>query len=203
MPGETAGAEASHASHPLLKLQRSIGNRAVQRLLAQREQAADLQRAPNAKATTPAGFVVIDLASVGTVKGGSKHAGHEGKVEFASVSWGKPEMGAGVGRGGRGDSEEGKRVTLTITRVMDDASPILARAAAIGDAIKSATFEMVKADKDGKLATHASIQFKGGYITTLQVGGGDPPMETITFELSGGEFQVPPSREQPRVSGDL
>jgi type VI secretion system secreted protein Hcp len=190
----------------LLKLQRTIGNRAVQRLLAQREQAGELQRAPNAKATAPAGFLAIDLASAGTVKGGSKHAGHEGKVEFASISWGKSEPGAGTGRGGRGDSEEGKRVTLTITRVMDDASPSLARAAAIGDAIKSAEFAMVKADADGNLSTYASLKFKGGYITTLQVGGGDPPMETITFELSDAEFKVPSSREgeeQPGAGWDL
>jgi type VI protein secretion system component Hcp len=194
LPGESATAEATHAAHPLLKLQRTIGNRAVQRLLAQREP-AELQRAPDAEPAKPGGFLTIEFHS-SAIRGNSKHPGHEGKIEFASLSFDTARSPAGgQSRGRDGESEP---VRLVLTRHTDEVSGLLMNAAARGLSIKLARFEFVKVDKDGKLSTYQTLEFKSGNLTSYQIGTGEESIDQISFELTEGTATIPPTPDRER-----
>jgi type VI protein secretion system component Hcp len=197
LPGVSATAEATHAAHPLLKLQRTIGNRAVQRLLAQREP-AELQRAPDAEPAKPGGFLTIEFHS-SAIRGNSKHPGHEGKIEFASLSFDTaPSPAGGTGGQSRRRDGESEPVTLVLTRHTDEVSGLLMNAAARGLSIKLARFEFVKVDKDGKLSTYQTLEFKSGNLTSYQIGTGEESIDQISFELTEGTASSPPTPDRER-----
>jgi type VI protein secretion system component Hcp len=191
MPGESA--DSIQASHPLLRLQRTIGNRAVQRLLAQRLLTRDaaLQRSPdkNATAAPPRGFFKITFERAGELKGSGKHPGFEG-IPIESISVGPPP------RAKRSDENEpDKSISLTITRFADDNSSALMKAMADGDMIKAGKLVLVTAGDDGQLTEYFSVEVAGGLITSFHMGKGDPPVEVISIEFASGEMAVPPAKE--------
>lgn len=172
----------------VVKLQHVIGNQAAQRLIQKGETVGALQRAPNGgkpeqkEAASDARVVAtITLESGGEVRGESRIAGHEGKIEFLSMHF------EGLNRRVSRDTEtEEERVSLVMTKYVDSASMALFNAMNNGDAIKSARFELIRRDADGKISIFQTYEYTNGYITSLSVSGaagGDRPIETLALEF--------------------
>ena len=194
MPGESAAVASTMAAHPLLRLQRTIGNRAVQRLLARRE-SAELQReaAPKTEAP-PSAFITIVFEKGGEVRSKSKHPGYEGKFPILAISH-RDVPRPSSSRERRGEDEPKQPASIEIVRHADELTQPLMQAAAKGLRITSIRLEFVKAGEDGKLQTVQELQFIDGLVTGLQIVGGEPPVETIGLEFMNQDFKPPPDTE--------
>jgi type VI protein secretion system component Hcp len=162
----------------ILRLQRSLGNQAVQRLVIQR-QPNDAVEADSSKAIDVPRIVATITLLSGKVEGSVRAAGHEGKIAIESINFDVTRVGTG-----RREPREGppQLVQVTITKRRDSASPILARAAAKGERVESAQFEYLKRNDDGTISARLMLDLTGGYVTSHS-GSGE--FETLTIEFEG------------------
>lgn len=176
----------------VVKMQHLMGNQAVQRLLQRQAQAgagAVVQRAPDNKepASDAAVLATIILENGGELKGESRIAGHEGKIELLALNLENASRRAAS----REEAPE-ERVQLTLTKHVDNLSNKLMLAIQKGDAIKSARFEFIRRDADGKVQVGHTLEYTDGYLTGQSVSGsseGGKAMETISVE-----FRVAPKK---------
>ena len=164
------------SEHRVVKMQHTIGNQAVQRLL---------QRAPgdkNQEASRPHALATIVLSSVGRLPGDSRVAGHEGKMEILSMSFDE------ISKADKRPAEtEEPYIGLTVSRYLDKSSQALMNASARGEHITSAQFEMLRFDADGKANVSHTFDFNDGLISSYQMqSAGDSeakPIEVMTIEF--------------------
>jgi type VI protein secretion system component Hcp len=179
-------AESPMSAAGILRLQRTIGNQAVQRLI-QRAPAEEMDSAKQEEKELPPVLASITLENAGKLEGGSKVAGHEGDIEIQSISLGA-SSGASIGSSGEGRGEEKseKFLDLSVLKYQDDASTALFMAVAKGDPVKAARFDFVRRGDSGAVETKRSLKFGAGDISNIQVGGAGPdgrPMESLTMRL--------------------
>lgn len=164
----------------VIQLQRMIGNQAVQRLISHDRRGVLRRDSEGQKKYTV--LATITFAKAGKLKGNSKIAGHEGKIEIHSIQI---------------DPSSTKRTNetapplpeLIITRTSDDLSPRLMQANVEGDTITAAQFEFLRYDDKGKTEVVRTMEFSDGYITSFSVSGGGPDMtEQIGLEFKHGSF---------------
>jgi len=86
------------------------------------------------------------FAKIGTIKGESQDARHKDEIDVQSWSWGLSHSGA-LPHGGGGGAGKPSFHDLTFTHHVDKASPLLMKACATGQHIKSATITVRKAGK--------------------------------------------------------
>ena len=192
-PDKRTPAGSVPVSEPgVVKMQHLVGNQAVQRMIQRQTQAgtsAVLQRAPDKKepASDATVLATIVLEHGGELKGESRIAGHEGKIELLSLNL------ENVNR--RATSREDKpeeRVQLTLTKYVDNLSNKLMDAIHKGDSIKSARFEFIRRDADGKVEVYHTLEYTDGYLVGQSVSGnseGGKPLETVSVE-----FRVAPKK---------
>jgi type VI protein secretion system component Hcp len=183
-PDERARAE-SPLSAGIMRLQHSIGNRAVQRLIVQRQPGRGGGGAEKEK-SIPSVVATITLERAGKLEGTCQLAGHEGKVELSSLGL-APSRGPGRSTGRRGsEREETKRTQITFTKPSDKVSVELQKALLDGDRIVTAQFEFLRRNEGGEVEVRASFEFSNGLLTNLNfgTGSGGVPMDagTIDFE---------------------
>jgi type VI secretion system Hcp family effector len=163
------------ASDGIMKLQRTIGNQAVQHLL---------QRAPDSKEddSRPHALATLVLSSKGKLPGESRIAGHEGKMEILSIGFdeiSRPDK--------RNPEADEPYISLTVSRYADKSSQALMNASAKGEHLTSATFEIIRFDADGKVTLGQTFDFSDGLITSYQMqdsGGSDGrPMEVMGIQF--------------------
>jgi type VI secretion system Hcp family effector len=161
----------------VVRLQHTIGNQAVQRLILQRAPKDDKSKVAD---SAPSVMGTITLERQGKIKGGSRKAGHEDKVEILSIS----SESRQVRRGGREDRDTEERVTITITRFVDNASGAFARAYTEGEAVSAAAFDLVRSGSDGNLETFHTLEFSEGLISGISTSSSEGRgIETISFEF--------------------
>ncbi len=196
-PGADVPAGLTLSEPGLVKLQHTIGNQALRRLLQGSRPAGDyasLQRqpkdSPNDKRETDSSASVlatIELENAGKIRGDSQITGHEGKIECLSVNTGSTPKR----RSRETDSDE-TRGTITLVKYVDSTSPLLMNAAAKGDPLKTGKFEMIRRDAEGEITVYHTLEFASGFISGLQTSGSDQggkPLETVIFE-----FHVTPKK---------
>jgi type VI secretion system Hcp family effector len=117
----------------------------------------------------------------GEVKGDSRTPGYEDKIAVASL-----HMEMGRKSAGREEAAT-PEMELTITKPMDSATPMLQRAMLEGDPVKSATFEFVRTDNEGKTTTRQAHTFSEGMLDSYRHfgGAGNEPMESISASFRG------------------
>jgi len=172
-----------------LRLQRSIGNKAVQRLIVQRQPGKG--GGGEKEKSLPAIVATLTFENAGKLEGTCQLAGHEGKVEFSSLSF-VPSRGPGARVGDRREreTEPTKRTELAFSKPQDGATVELQKAVIDGDRIATATFEFLRRSDDGGVEVVASFEFSNGFITSLQIGGSGPtPSDAGTIE-----FEEPASK---------
>jgi type VI protein secretion system component Hcp len=169
---QRAGALLSTAG--ILRLQRTIGNQAVQRLIARDKPAGEKAKE---EAAVPAVVASITFAKRGELAGSSHVAGHEGEVELDSLNF------VQTGAGGRQDKDR-KFIELVATRAVDKSSAALARAAIDGDQITAARFDFLRRGDGGTVETSFTLEFKKGFVTNYSAGGtGDRPGESVSMQF--------------------
>lgn len=167
------------SSNAIMHLQRTIGNRAVQRLIDQKMQNADpvVQRdgGKQEEAGFPSLLAAITTARQGRIDGKSKLPGHEGKLEFLSMNLDR-------GRASRNKDEQ-PPTNLVLTRNVDDLSTTFNQMMLESDPITSAQFEFIRRNDEGKVEVAHTLKFSDGLISSYSVSGGEQGSETMEMEF--------------------
>jgi type VI protein secretion system component Hcp len=182
-PDERARAE-SPLSAGILRLQRSIGNRAVQRLIVQRQPGRGGGGAEKEK-SIPSVVATITLERAGKLEGTCQLAGHEGKVEFSA-------MGLAPSREPRTEGGRGSGVRVELTQAQDNSTERLYVAYVGGDRITTAQFEFLRRNDSGEVEIVASREFSNGQITGLQASAEDSG--GIQMFYCSMEFEAPAAK---------
>lgn len=178
----SAGSTLPLTPNAVMQLQRTIGNQAVQRLISRDRQGGGvLQRDSGGnKEQTKKNSVLasITFAKAGKLKGNTKIAGHEGKIDVLSIQ-SDPLPVDGALR------PTPPFIEYVMTRNVDELSPQFLKANLDGDSIKAAQFEVLRHDDKGKVEVVHSLEFSEGLITNYLISsGGSPDMiESIGMEF--------------------
>ena len=117
----------------------------------------------SSKASTP--HVVAKIILGGDeMQGGSKVAGHEGEVEFDSVSLGGSRNPGTTS----GKQDESTGIEIGCTRHLDALSTQWMKAFSEGTPIKSAKFTFIKQGADGTTQDALSLEFTDGLVSSYQ-----------------------------------
>jgi type VI secretion system secreted protein Hcp len=137
-----------------------------------------------------------------TIKGESLAEGHKGSdgwIEIGSVNWG---CGRGirtpVGGSGKREASAPSVSEVTVTKLMDSTSPLLAQEALIGKAVE-ATIELVETG-EGKLETFLTLKLTNTLISGYSMAsGGDRPSESMTLNFTKIEYTYQGYDDQHKV----
>jgi type VI secretion system secreted protein Hcp len=126
-----------------------------------------------------------------TIKGESLAEGHKGSdgwIEIGSVQWG---CGRGittpVGSSAKREATAPRISEVTISKLMDSTSPLLAQEALIGTAVE-AVLELVETGEN-KLETFLTVKLTNAMISGYSMAsGGERPSETLNLNFTKFEF---------------
>lgn len=149
----------------IMKLQRTIGNQAVQRLISDRLQRDNAKNAPQKEDSTPGYLAKITTHDGRKLKGNSKIDGFEGDIEVVAIS---TEFNASMP-----GKPKDKGLRITLSKYVDDSSPWLLNAAAKGEHIASAVFLRVVNDPEAGIRVAPTMQFGDGLIANMRMGSAD------------------------------
>jgi type VI protein secretion system component Hcp len=185
--GLRKGEESPLSAAGILRLQHTIGNQAVQRLIVQRQPGGGSKTEDR----LPPIVASMTLERQGTLKGESRVPGHEGAIEIDSFRFDQAEKLGGVGPGeGRGEEKAPKDVEVSITKATDSSSVALANAALKGERITAARFEFLHRGEGGTVETKFSFEFSNGFVTSFsQTESGGRPGDSFTIQ-----FEAPASK---------
>jgi type VI secretion system Hcp family effector len=177
--GVRQGAESPLSAAGILRLQHTIGNQAVQRLIVQRQP----KGGSKTEERLPAVVASITLERQGTLDGGSRVPGHEGAIEIDSLSFGQTNRSVGSGEGSS-PKQAARDIEVTITKATDSSSTALMNAVAKGERIIAARFEFLRRGDGGAVETTHSFEFSSGFVTNFSLGGPrDRPGDAISFSF--------------------
>jgi type VI protein secretion system component Hcp len=161
----------------ILRLQRSLGNQAVQRLVIQRQPSEAVEADSSKKPDVPRIVATIVLGG-SKIEGTSRAPGHEGKIAIESINLDVSRRDAGGGRGREGSPP----VEITITKRRDAASDALVKAAANGERMESAQFEVLSVSDDGTISSRLLLDLKDGFVTSYSLSD---ELESFSIEFAG------------------
>ncbi len=121
------------------------------------------------------------------IPGESTARGFEGQIEVQSWSWGETQTGAMRGREGTILADAARPQPFIITKRIDKASPLLAKALASGQHFPSATITLCRAG--GEKQPYMRYVLHDCMITSIKPVAGDVPMEQISFNYTKVEWK--------------
>ncbi len=126
-----------------------------------------------------------------TIKGESLAEGHKGSdgwMEIGSVQWGVGRaINTPVGAASKREASAPRVSEITVTKLMDSTSPLLAQEALIGKAV-TANIELTETGAD-KLNTYLTINLTNTMISGYSMSsGGDRPSESLSLNFTKIEF---------------
>ncbi len=143
----------------LMNLQRTIGNRALKRVLAGETSSAAIQRdtQPADKPKEQLKALLIVSINGRNLKGNSQTAGYEGAIEVESFNLERSNKNPGHVDSGRERGENEKYQEMILTKITDETTPHIAQAVSEGSFI---TFKLVsgKIQGDGKFSPNFTIE---------------------------------------------
>jgi type VI secretion system secreted protein Hcp len=116
------------------------------------------------------------------------HKGTDGWIEIGSVQWGCGRaISTPVGGSGKREASSPSVSEITITKMMDSTSPLLAQEALIGSAL-DATIELVETGED-KLETFLTLKLTNCLLSGYSFSsGGDRPSESLSINFTKIEY---------------
>jgi len=133
------------------------------------------------------------------IDGESTDDKHKSWIEVLSYSWGVSQMAsASASSSGGGTTQRADFNDLTITKLLDSASPKLSVACADGTHIKEVKLELCRAGGDKLL--YMEYKMSEVVISSVQQGGGggSEPVETVSFNYGKIEWTY---TKQKRADG--
>ena len=121
------------------------------------------------------------------VKGESADSKHAAWIECKSISWNihQPKS-ATASTGGGHTAERAELGDITISKLVDLASPVLAQLCACGKTIPKAKLEMQRADGNGQPIRYFEVELENVLIAHIAPTfvGGDFPTESMGLKFS-------------------
>jgi type VI secretion system secreted protein Hcp len=102
------------------------------------------------------------------IKGESADSGHQGWIELTSAHWGVVQpRSATVSTSGGHSAERCEHRTLSFSKHVDLASPILMQHCSMGKTIPKAKLEFMRADGDGKPVKYYQVELENVMISHM------------------------------------
>jgi type VI secretion system secreted protein Hcp len=121
------------------------------------------------------------------IKGESTDSKHAGWIECGAVTWSihQPKS-ATASTGGGHTAERAELSEISISKLVDLASPILAQTCACGKTIPKAKLEMQRADGQGEPIKYFEVELENVLIAHIapSFSGGGQPMESLGLKFS-------------------
>jgi type VI secretion system Hcp family effector len=119
------------------------------------------------------------------IKGESSDADHKEWMEIESFSWGVSQpASAVVSTAGGGTVGRASFGDLSVTKILDSASPLIAQACVSGQHIKEIIIELFRSAGD-KRVKYWEYKLEDSIISSVSIGGGGGlPSESITFNYA-------------------
>jgi type VI secretion system secreted protein Hcp len=128
------------------------------------------------------------------VKGESADAKHKDEIDVESWSWGETHPGSAASGGGAG----GGKVSMhdfQFVMTLNRATPVLMKACATGQHIKTATLSARKAGKGQQ--EYLTFKFHDVLISSFQTGGSEDapvPTDSVSFNFAKLEVEYKPEK---------
>lgn len=121
------------------------------------------------------------------IRGESTDEGHKGWIECSSVNWAmsQPKSATSSTAGGH-TAERAEFSDVSVTKLADLASPILAQHCAMGKTIPKVVFEFMRADGAGAAVRYYEVVLENVLIATCAQGvhAGDVMQEHLGLKFS-------------------
>jgi len=121
------------------------------------------------------------------IKGESADSKHPGWIECISISWAihQPKSATASTSGGH-TAERAELSEISISKLVDLASPMLAQLCACGKTIPKAKLEMQRADGDGQPIKYFEVELENVLVAHLApvFAGGGVPAESLGLKFS-------------------
>lgn len=121
------------------------------------------------------------------VKGESSDSRHKDWIELSSVNWSISQpRSATASTGGGHTAERADLSEISVSKLVDLASPILAQLCACGKTIPKAKLEMMRADGNGEPIKYFEVELENVLIAHLapSFGSGDFSTENLGLKFS-------------------
>jgi type VI secretion system secreted protein Hcp len=121
------------------------------------------------------------------IKGESADSRHAGWIECTSINWSitQPKSATASTSGGH-TAERAELSDITINKLVDLATPMLAQICACGKTIPKAKLEMMRADGNGEPIKYFEVELENVLIAYVapHFAGGDIPGESLGLKFS-------------------
>jgi type VI secretion system secreted protein Hcp len=121
------------------------------------------------------------------IKGESTDSKHNAWIECTSINWSitQPKSATASTAGGH-TAERAELSEITLTKLIDLASPMLAQLCACGKTIPKARLEMLRADGAGEPIKYFEVELENVLIAHIapSFGGADFPGESLGLKFS-------------------
>ena len=120
------------------------------------------------------------------IKGESTDSKHQGWIECTLVHWNiKQPKSATASTGGGHTAERAELSEISISKLVDLASPMLAQTCACGKTIPKAKLEMLRADGNGEPIKYFEVELENVLIGHVEPSfSGNFPTETLGLKFS-------------------
>ncbi|NYE62549.1 type VI secretion system secreted protein Hcp [Duganella sp. 1224] len=120
------------------------------------------------------------------IKGESSDDEHQGWIECTSVSWLMSQPKSATASTGAGHTAERCELSdISLTKLVDLASPMLAQHCACGNVFRKANIEFLRADGDGQRVKYYEIEMENVLIAHLapSISPGDVLTEQVSLKF--------------------
>lgn len=134
------------------------------------------------------------------VKGESADSKHAGWIECTSVNWSITQpKSATASTGGGHTAERAELSEITLNKLVDLASPMLAQLCACGKTIPKARLEMQRADGNGEPVKYFEVELENVLVAHVapSFDGGSFPGESLGLKFSKVKWKY----SQQKISG--
>lgn len=126
------------------------------------------------------------------VKGESNDAKHQGWIECTSINWSITQpRSATASTGGGHTAERAELSEISISKLVDVSSPLLAQLCACGKTLPNAKLEMQRADGNGEPVKYFEVELENVLVAHVapSFSGGDFPTESLGLKFSKARWK--------------